>query len=123
MSNDWCNPYGWESSTGPRGAGGLATEHVDDRSIWRCGRRGAHRFRAVCAHGHVQGEPFWLCPLCWQRLHGMLPLAAWSFATPYRAGFLSVCPRCQVTDPRRYPVPEYTLGADHRCQLRLEPVS
>lgn len=52
---------------------------------------------------------------------GMIP--GWTGATPYRPGFLAVCPRCQVEDPRRYPVPEYVLGPDHRCQLRLEPVS
>ena len=117
----WCNPFGWESGAGPRGAGGLVTERIDDRSIFRCGRPAEHRFRAVCAHGHVQGEPFWLCALCYRRLHGTV--SSWTFAAPYRAGFLAVCPRCQVNDPRRYPVPEYALGPDHRCQLRLEPVS
>lgn len=118
----WCNPYGWENSGGPRPAAGLISERVDERQgQWRCGRPADHRFRAVCAHGHKQGEPFWLCVLCWRRFMGMIP--GWTGATPYRPGFLAVCPRCQVEDPRRYPVPEYVLGPDHRCQLRLEPVS
>jgi hypothetical protein len=117
----WCNPYGWESSAGPVPAGGLVTDPVSDGSIFRCGRVAEHRFRAVCAHGHVQGEPFWLCALCWRRLNGMS--AGWTGATPYRPGLLVPCPRCQVNDPRRYPVPEYVLGADHKCQMRLEPVS
>lgn len=117
----WCNPWGWENPNGPRGAGGLITEPVSEQSIFRCGRPADHRFRAVCAHGHKQGDDFWICHLCWRRLHGMNP--HWYGAAPYQPGFLSVCPRCQVEDPRRYPVPEYALGGDHRCQLRLEPVS
>jgi hypothetical protein len=118
----WCNIYGWENPGGPRPAGGLVDNPVDERQgQWRCGRPADHRFRAVCAHGHEQGVDVWLCELCWRRLHGLVP--GWTGATPYKTGFLAVCPRCQVTDPRTYPVPEYKLGADHRCQLRLEAVS
>jgi hypothetical protein len=117
----WCNIYGWENSSGPRPGGGLVTDRVDDKSIFRCGREADHRFRAVCAHGHEQGTDVWLCELCWRRLHGQVP--GWTGATPYKPGFLAVCPRCQVTSPRTYPVPEYALGPDHRCQLRLEAVS
>lgn len=119
----WCDPWGWEKAAGPRAAGGLVTDPVSDASIFKCGRPADHRFRSVCAHGHKQGDDFWLCPLCWRRLHGMFSIAYWPLATPYRPGFLSVCPRCQVEDPRRYPIPEYAQGPDHRCQLRLEPVS
>jgi hypothetical protein len=117
----WCDPFGWERSGGPRAAGGLVTDPIDDRSLWRCGRPADHRFRGVCAHGHELGEDLWLCELCYWRLRGRVP--GWTFATPFKTGLLVPCPRCQVTDPRRYPVPEYVLSSDHKCQLRLEPVS
>lgn len=117
----WCNPFGWESSAGPRPAGGLITDPVSEQSIHRCGRPAEHRFRSVCAHGHRQGEPFALCALCWRRLHGMV--RGWTMATPYRPGLLVPCPRCAVEDPRHYPVPEYVLGPDHKCQMRLEAIS
>lgn len=126
-----CNPYGWENPGGPNPAGGLlADSHtVDQAHRWHCGAPANHRFRWVCSHanlppgydltlpqtvagvaigrtlisrlpdGHRSGEPVDLCE------HHYRLLAA-------RVGRQPVpCPRCVA------------IGPDHKCWLRLEPVS
>lgn len=94
LLRQWCNVFGYETGGAARVLGGLTDTTGRRVTQWSCPTLSVGRFRMECEHGHV-GQ---IMPLC---------MAHW---TQYKSG-VSFCPRCNIPPN------------DHRCKLKLVPVS
>jgi hypothetical protein len=97
-----CNAYGAENVSGGVNLGGLDSQPVAIQNV--CRNEAVHRFRWVCEHGHASGVPFLLCKQHFLEFTGS-PLVPWNVRRD-----VHFCPRCNAK-------------SDHKCKVRLIPVS
>jgi hypothetical protein len=118
----WCNAYGSENPGGhPVAFGGFLSNPIDVVNV--CGERATHRFRWVCAHGHM-GTIVSLCQRHYLEFTGDREVP-WNVRRDVRA-----CPRCAAEAPdcddpehRRMGGSEACGCRQHKCKVRLVTVS
>lgn len=94
LISDWCDIFGDDINGAKRILGGLENDNARVTTNWYCPTRAVGRFRMVCDHGH-KGQVIKPCEKHRREFDGKVKF----------------CPRCNIPPN------------DHRCTLRMEPVS